>query len=131
MSKVPGERLRMAVALVQGVYYLLTGLWSLFAIESFQAVTGPKQDLWLVRTVGTLVIVMAASLLTAAARRRFEAPVIVLGAGAALAFIAVDVTFVALGSIAPIYLADAAAEVLILVGWLLPFKKSKEPEPRI
>ena len=35
--------------------YLATGLWPLFNIESFQQVTGPKTDLWLVRTVGVLV----------------------------------------------------------------------------
>jgi hypothetical protein len=39
----------------QGVYYLLTGVWPLPSIGSFQRVTGPKTDLWLVRTVGVLV----------------------------------------------------------------------------
>src|SRR5438270_11614006 len=42
--------------LVQGVYYLLTGVWPLVSIDTFQMVTGPKTDLWLVQTVGALII---------------------------------------------------------------------------
>jgi len=32
------------LCLIQGVYYLLTGLWPLVSIETFQMVTGPKTD---------------------------------------------------------------------------------------
>jgi hypothetical protein len=41
---------------VQAIYYLLTALWGLFHIESFMAVTGPKTDVWLVKTVSVLII---------------------------------------------------------------------------
>jgi hypothetical protein len=34
------------VALVQGVYFLLTGVWPIVHLPSFLAVTGPKTDLW-------------------------------------------------------------------------------------
>jgi hypothetical protein len=40
---------------LQGGDYLATGLWPLIHMKSFVAVTGPKRDLWLVRTVGILV----------------------------------------------------------------------------
>src|SRR4051812_49609509 len=49
---------------VQGLYYLVTGVWPLVSIETFQMVTGPKTDHlvtgretdhWLVMTVGVLV----------------------------------------------------------------------------
>jgi hypothetical protein len=43
------------LALVQGGYYVLTGLWSLVSPRTFQAVTGKKEDYWLVKTVGVLV----------------------------------------------------------------------------
>lgn len=46
------------IAGVQGIYFLLTGLWPLVSIESFQWVTGPKTDLWLVYCVGCLVAVI-------------------------------------------------------------------------
>ena len=41
--------------LAQAIYYIATGVWSLVGIRSFQAVTGPKIDTWLVKTVGVLV----------------------------------------------------------------------------
>jgi hypothetical protein len=37
-----------AVALVQGAFYVATGVWALVDLDSFMAVTGPKTDLWLV-----------------------------------------------------------------------------------
>ncbi|HKY33204.1 MAG TPA: hypothetical protein VJV23_11755 [Candidatus Polarisedimenticolia bacterium] len=103
--------LRLLLAL-QGIYYLLTGIWPLVDIASFQAVTGPKQDLWLVRTVGVLVAVIGGSLL-AAARGCQEpgAAVLLLAAGSALGLAAIDVRYALTGVISPVYLADAAAEL--------------------
>jgi hypothetical protein len=109
-------RALVAVAAVQGVYFLVTGVWPLVHIESFLAVTGPKTDLWLVYTVGALVAVVGAVLLAAARSGRVTPEVALLAVGSALALTAIDVIFVARGVIDPIYLADAAAEV-VLVGW--------------
>ena len=53
----------MRLPVVQGVYFLLTGVWPLLSIRTFEAVTGPKVDRWLVKTVGLLVAVIGASLL--------------------------------------------------------------------
>ena len=36
----------------QGAYYVASGLWPIFHRRSFEAVTGPKKDWWLVVTVG-------------------------------------------------------------------------------
>jgi hypothetical protein len=108
----------VGVLTVQGLYYLLTGLWPLVHLSSFEAVTGPKTDDWLVQTVGVLIAVVALALLTAAARRRAPAEVIVLALGSAVALTGVDVVFVAQGVIPPIYLLDAALEVLLILWWL-------------
>jgi hypothetical protein len=43
------------VGITQGTYYAATGLWPILWMRSFEAVTGPKQDHWLVKTVGALV----------------------------------------------------------------------------
>ncbi len=32
------------LAVVQGLYYITTGIWSLVSPGSFQGVTGPKKD---------------------------------------------------------------------------------------
>jgi len=41
---------------------MVIGIWSLVSIGSFQKVTGPKTDVWLVKTVGVLVIGVGAAL---------------------------------------------------------------------
>jgi len=104
-------------ALVQGLYYLATGVWPLVSIDTFLAVTGPKTDLWLVQTVGALIGVIGAILLVAAARRQAGVEATLLALGSALALAAVDVTFVTRGVIDRIYLLDALAEVILVVGW--------------
>ena len=52
------DRWLLTLCLVQGIYYTLTGVWPLVHVRSFLAVTGPKTDLWLVKTVGVLVAVI-------------------------------------------------------------------------
>jgi hypothetical protein len=104
---------------VQGAYYFLTGIWPLFAIDSFQAVTGPKFDLWLAYTVGCLVAVIGATLLWAAARGRTTPETAVLALGSAVALGLIDVSFVARGVISWVYLLDAAAQAALIGWWVL------------
>jgi hypothetical protein len=59
-----------SVALIQGTYFFMTGVWPLVSIDTFQRVTGPKVDLWLVNTVGVLVAVIGAALILAGVRGR-------------------------------------------------------------
>jgi hypothetical protein len=106
------------LCLVQGLYYLLMGLWPLLNLDGFEAVTGPKTDRWLVRTVGLLVAVEAAVLLLAAWRRQATPEVALLAIGSALALTAVDVFCTLSRTIAPIYLLDAVAEVLLIACWV-------------
>src|SRR5438067_2423093 len=98
------------VLLTQGLYYLLTGAWSLINIVNFQNVTGPKTDLWLVRTVGILVAVAGAVLLSAGLRRQKTLEVGLLATGCAAALLAVDLVYVLKGVLSKVYLLDAAAE---------------------
>jgi hypothetical protein len=69
--------------LAQGAYYLLTGVWPLVSIGSFQRVTGPKTDLWLVKTVGLLISVIGGVLGLAGWQRRDSLDSRLLGAGSA------------------------------------------------
>jgi 4-amino-4-deoxy-L-arabinose transferase-like glycosyltransferase len=104
------------VGLVQGVYYLASGIWPLVSIRTFERVTGPKADDWLVKTVGALAAVIGAVLVVRSVAREAP-PDPVLGAAAAAAFAAVDVNYVARRRISPIYLADAIAELALIAGW--------------
>ncbi|RYG26416.1 hypothetical protein EON82_03380 [bacterium] len=102
---------------IHGGFYLLTGLWPLVHMPSFLAVTGPKTDLWLVRTVGALVVAMSIAFLVAM-REPSHASIVALGIAAPAAFIAIDFVYVAKRTIGKVYLLDALAEGILILGWL-------------
>lgn len=105
------------VALVQGAYFLITGLWPIFSITTFMAITGPKTDLWLVKTVGAVLAVIGAALLVAGIEAEVGAALVLLAVGSAAALAAVDVIYVSRRVIAPVYLLDAVLEAILIVWW--------------
>jgi hypothetical protein len=108
---------RRRLTTFQAVYYCVTGLWPLLQMPSFEAVTGSKTDDWLVRMVGLLAGVIGAALGVAAAQDRVYAlEVVILSAGAAMAFAGIDLWYGLSGRISPIYLADAGLELALLTG---------------
>lgn len=104
--------------IAQSAYYILTGVWPLLHMTSFLAVTGPKSDLWLVRTVGLLIAVVGTSILTATLLRRITTEILVLAVGVIGALFVVDLFAVLLAGVSPIYLLDALAQ-LVLLGCLV------------
>lgn len=111
------------VAFVHGAYYLVAGVWPLFHISSFLWVTGPKTDLWLVHTVGVLVAVIGAVLISAARRQAVTFEIRLLALGSALGLTGIEAIYVSLDRIAPIYLLDAALEVGLIAWWLLAWEE--------
>jgi len=107
------------VAFAQAAYYLVTGIWPLVSIGTFQKVTGPKTDLWLVKTVGVIVAVIGGVIGSAALRQNKSAEIPMLAIGSAVGLIGIDVIYVAKRRIAPIYLLDALGELVLIGGWLL------------
>lgn len=105
---------RFVIAL-QGVYYLITGVWPLVSLSTFEAVTGPKTDDWLVHTVGVLAAAIGLALLVGARRRLPSGETLTLACGAAVAFAGIDTVYALRGTISQIYLADAAVQVVIVV----------------
>lgn len=106
------------IALIQGTYYFLTGVWPLFSIKTFEKVSGPKTDDWLVQTVGLLIAVSGAVFLYAGWNKIISTELMILAVGDALALMAVDCVFVSLGQISRIYLLDALAELILVFCWL-------------
>jgi hypothetical protein len=111
---------------VQGIYFLVTGVWPLVSIQSFQAVTGRKtdhlvtgseSDHWLVNTVGVLVTANSVVLLAAAWRRRVTIDVATLGIASGIGLTAIDLIYVSRGTISAVYLTDAALESMFVVAW--------------
>jgi hypothetical protein len=107
--------MKRRLATVHGLYYLATGVWPLVSMRSFEAITGPKTDRWLVRTVGVLAAVIGASLLTRRGTRDGDR---VLPIGSALGFASIDAVYALRGTISPIYLADGLLELVLAAGWL-------------
>ncbi|HEX7022722.1 MAG TPA: hypothetical protein VF171_07680 [Trueperaceae bacterium] len=106
-----------ALALGQGLYYLTTGCWPLLHMPSFERVTGPKTDRWLVRTVGLLLGVVGTSLAAAGLRGRLTPELEFLAGTTALSLAIIDIVATAKGSISGVYLLDAAAEGLLAAAW--------------
>jgi hypothetical protein len=109
------DRMRKAL-LVQGGYYVATGVAPFVSRRAFEAVTGPKREWWLVETVGVVVTVVGAGLTAAAARDRVTPELLTIATGCAGGLAAIDVVYVARRRIAPTYLADAAIQIALLAG---------------
>lgn len=110
-------------ALVQGPFYLATGLWPLVDMRSFQRVTGSKTDLWLVKTVGGLIAVVGGVLTLAGLRGRVGPETTSLAMGSAAFLSAIDVTYVSKRRISRVYLLDAAAELGLVALWATALRR--------
>lgn len=117
------------LALGQGLFYFLTGIWPLLHLSSFEALTGPKTDDWLVQTVGALLATFGATLALAGAKRRLTPEWRLLAAGFAGCLAAIDLVFVTRGTISPIYLADAAVEIPLALAWAWVSRADSRPRP--
>lgn len=105
------------LALLQGLYYVLGGLWPFVWMRSFLNVTGPKTDVFLVQTVAALVVVIGIVLIVASVRSvlTFELGLLMIGSAIALGMI--DTVYVLKGVLPPIYLFDAVEEgAMLLLG---------------
>ncbi len=117
------ERWARRLALLQGGYYTATGLWPILHMRSFEQVTGPKTDDWLVKTVGGLIAVLGGTLLASGLRDAPSRDLATVALGSAVALTAVDVIYVAQGRISRIYLLDAAVESALIAGWIVALRK--------
>lgn len=126
MRAMPGRKscaLPDALAVGQGVFYAATGVWPMVSMRTFERVTGPKVDHWLVNTVGALVGVVGGVLAAAGTQRRVSRELAMVAAGSAAALATVDVVYVARGRISPVYLLDAAAELGLVAAWAVAARR--------
>jgi len=104
----------------QGVYYVATGLWPLVSIRSFERVTGPKTDTWLVHTVGALAAAIGTALLVAARKEESDEATLTLAVASAFAFAGIDTIYTARLRISPIYLADGLVQTALALMLISP-----------
>ncbi len=116
----PAQKIESFVTLlfkVQGGYYLLTGFWPIIHIDSFIWVTGPLEDIWLVKSFGLMIAIVGLTFIIGARSKQFNWPLISLAILSAMGFIAIDTYFVITNTIPPIYLGDAVAQFVLLILW--------------
>lgn len=109
----------------QGGFYLLTSLWPLASMRSFQWVTGRKTDLWLVRTVALLLAVIGTVLTLAGYRQRTGPESALLGAGSAAALAGIDIYYAVIGRISRVYFLDALVELAFAVLWARAYRQQR------
>ena len=104
------------VLLAMGVYYFLTALWPLVHIKSFEKVTGPKNDHWLVYTVAAMIMCSSFVFLSASLNEfQPSKEILILAYSNAMALSLIDVVFVAKKVISKVYLLDAVSEMALLI----------------
>lgn len=113
-----------AVVAAQAAYYVAGGLWPLVSMPTFLAVTGRKRELWLVRNVSALMVLIGAVLAVGERRGNRGREMTLLGAGSCAVFGGVDVWYAAVRRrIAPTYLLDGLAQLALGIAW---FRASRE-----
>jgi len=105
--------------LLQTIYYLVTALWALIHIQSFIKVTGPKTDIWLVKTVAVLLLAISIAFSTALWYKKYDYPVLTLAVSCCIVLLIIDCYYVWTDTISKIYLLDALAEATLLCLWLI------------
>jgi len=119
--------MKKLVAVVQGSYYIATGLWPLLNMASFEAVSGPKTDDWLVKTVGVLVIVIGLVLVYAGLRGQIGGPIRLLAVASAAGLAGIDFFYAMRGVIWPIYMLDGVGEIVLIGLWMLAISRDRAP----
>jgi hypothetical protein len=110
---------------VQGVYTLLTALWGLIDIDSFMAVTGPKTDIWLVKTVSVILVAIGVALFSFLWVQSDPLPAILLGLLTSAGLAAIDFYYSGREVISWVYALDGIAEALFTLVWLYLLSQRK------
>ena len=109
---------------LQTGYYLPTAIWALVDIRSFMDVTGPKKDVWLVKTVAVLLIAISFCFLVHLLRKSDWLPAAVLAISCCTGLAAIDVIYSSQHVISKIYLADAGIQFILIICWtIIIFRK--------
>jgi hypothetical protein len=105
-------------SLIQGLYYIMIGLWPVLGLDSFLAATGHKHDFWLAQKMGLLLVAVGCTLCLASYRRARSPEIMLLAVASAVLLGGAGLIFVIAGTISLIYLLDAVIQLSILGLWL-------------
>jgi hypothetical protein len=111
---------------IQTIYYFLTAAWGLIDTESFMRVTGPKTDVWLVKTVSVILLAVSFSFISYLFIKTNYWPAIILASSCCLSLACIDFYYAGRNIISDIYLLDGIAEIALLIGWGVVIRKYKK-----
>jgi hypothetical protein len=123
---------KRTLSILHGSYFAIGGIWPIFHMRSFEAVTGKKVDKWLVKTVGLLLTATGAGLLLSARKSAPSKELVYVAAGQSLALAAICAYYGGIRHrISRIYLADAVAELVLVILWTRsrPFRMAPSTVP--
>jgi hypothetical protein len=106
-----------ALALLHGGFLMAAGAWPVASIRSFEWVTGPKSDKWLVKTVGTLIAIAGGVVVSSARRDRLTPEVVALANGISGALGYISFHYARKRRISRIYYLDTVMEAAIIGAW--------------
>lgn len=111
---------------IQLFYYLLTAVWPFVHLESFFAVTGPKVEVWLVKTVSLLLFPHILLIIYVTEIR--HSPLIILAILSACTGLAgIDLYYYLKGVIRWVYMIDFVLELVFIIYWLLQVRAPAKP----
>jgi len=116
------------VAYAQAVYYVPTSLWPLVHMGSFEWVTGPKVDHWLVKTVAGLLAVVGSVLGLSASAQRVTPEVRLLAVGSSLSLAMIDLVYVRKRRIRRIYALDGLANVGLAIAMIAASRRLSDAD---
>ncbi|AZB35831.1 hypothetical protein [Chryseobacterium bernardetii] len=102
-------------------YYLLTAVWPFVHLESFFAVTGPKTDIWLVKTV-SLLLFPYTFLILYIMHVRYSPLITVTIILGCLGLAGIDLYYYLKGVIRWVYLIDFILELIFVMYWIFYIK---------
>jgi hypothetical protein len=110
------------IIFLQIIYFFTTALWPLVDIKSFEKITGPKTDEWLVKTVSFLILAIAIALFQSWRAKSYPPAIIALAVVSCLGLAAIDFYFSAAKIIDPVYALDGILQVVFVFNWVLVLK---------
>jgi hypothetical protein len=112
------RRFYYGLIIFHGLYLLITAIWPLIDIESFMRVTGPKTDIWLVKTVAVLLIPVSICILFPLFSRINPILSILVSLLCTAGLAAIDFYYTSTETISNVYRYDGFLQVILFVSWL-------------
>jgi hypothetical protein len=118
-------KFRKYLLAVQGTYTFITAVWPIVHIESFMWISGPKSDIWLVKTEGVTLMAISVCLLTGIFAKGDYLPIAALALFTSVGLAYVDFYYALNDTIWDTYMADGIIEIIFAICWLIVLWKER------